>query len=123
MKKRNIENKELLDVLNRLRKNKKPVWKKTRELLLLPNRKRIAVNVSKLSKLSKASKDGEVTFVVPGKVLGGGIIKNKFRVIGFEYTTSALKKLKDAQCEYYRFKEIFNDKGETKTKGPFIIIK
>ncbi len=84
-KKRNIENKRLLNLLNLLRKAKKPFWKRVRELLSRPRRKRVEVN---LSKIDKYSNEGE-TIVVPGKVLGGGILSKPVRIVAFSFSESA----------------------------------
>ena len=119
--KRKFENVELLDILNRLRKNKTPMWQTVRKILSLPARRRTSVNISKLSKLARKGK--EPFFIVPGKVLGAGVIKNKFKVINFECSNSAADKMKSAGCENYKLSEIIDNKGKVKIKGQFIIVR
>ncbi len=92
MIKRNIENKRLLQLANKLRKAKKPFWGKVRELLLKPRRKRIAVNISKIDKYSR---EGE-TIIVPGKVLGTGTITKPIRIAAFSFSESAKRMIKEA---------------------------
>ena len=96
--KRNIENKRLLELLNNLRKAKKPFWKRVRELLSKPRRKRVAVNISKIDKYSK---EGE-TVIVPGKVLGSGNITKPLRIVAFSFSETAKKQIQEAggKAEY-----------------------
>jgi len=119
--KRRFENVELLNILNRLRKNKKAIWKRVRALLSLATRKRVSVNINKLSKLAK--KENDSYLVVPGKVLGAGMIKNKFKVISFEYSKTALDKIKSAGCESYRLSDVVDDNGKIKVNGEFVIVR
>ncbi|MCC7570094.1 50S ribosomal protein L18e [Candidatus Micrarchaeota archaeon] len=119
--KRSFENPNMLETLNRLRKNKKPLWKRVREILASPTRKRISINVSRLSKLSKKHKD--VVFVVPGKILGSGAIKNKFDVLSFSVSDSAVQKMKQAGCKHYDLKESVDQKGQISVKGNFMILR
>ena len=116
---RKIENPELLQILNRLRKNKTKFWKMVRTNLLKANRQRANVNINKLSKLAK----DDFVLVVPGKVLGKGIIKNKFTVIAFDYSKSTIDKMNEMKCNHYKFADIFDDKEQIKVKGKFMIVR
>lgn len=99
-------NKIRLYTLNYLRKmaNKHdaPIWRRVRELLGRPKRRRIAVN---LSKINRYTIDGD-TVVVPGKVLGAGDIKKKIVIGAFDYSESAYKKLIEAGCTVLSIKEL-----------------
>ena len=90
-----IENKRLLALLNRLRKAKRPFWKRVKELLSLPRRKRVAVNISKINRFST---EGE-TVVVPGKVLGSGKLEKPVRVAAFAFSKTAKKLIEEAGGE------------------------
>ncbi len=68
------------------------IWKTVAEYLEKPKRQRIAVNVSKINRYTK---EGDLV-VVPGKVLGTGEINHKVKVAAFEFSSSALHKIKRA---------------------------
>lgn len=70
-------------------KQNNQVWKRTAELLNLPRRRHVTVNVSKLSKLHK---DGEIS-LVPGKVLGDGEFESKLNVAAYEFSPRAKEKI------------------------------
>jgi large subunit ribosomal protein L18e len=70
-------------------KEQKGIWKRTAELLNIPKRRHVTVNVSKLSKLYK---EGEIT-LIPGKVLGDGEFENKLNVAAYEYSPRAKEKI------------------------------
>lgn len=95
------ENKLLIKTLNLLRKsaskNNAPVWRRVRELLGKSKRNRVAVNISKLNRYTD---EGDVV-VVPGKVLGAGLLDHKITVGAFSYSESALKKLREVGCKIY----------------------
>ena len=122
MMKRNFENSELIMTINRLRKNKKALWKKIRELLQLSKRRRIHVNISKLSKMAAKHKD--IVFVVPGKVLGSGVINHSFSVMALDYSKSALDKIiASSKCKSYRLADEIDEKGCIKLKTRFMILR
>jgi large subunit ribosomal protein L18e len=70
---------------------KQAIWKTVAEMLEKPSRQRAAVNLSKLERLAKRFK--EKTFLVPGKVLGTGILNEKILVAAYQYSASARKKI------------------------------
>ncbi len=73
-------------------KYKAPIWDYVAELLERPSRRRVAVNVSKINRYAK---DNEVV-VVPGKVLGAGILTKKVTVAAIAFSESALRKIVNA---------------------------
>lgn len=68
---------------------KTPLWKRVATDLEKPARNKRVVN---LYKLEKFCKDGE-TVVVPGKVLGTGVLTKKVTVIAHNYSADALEKI------------------------------
>uniref|UniRef100_A0A7C2VB19 Large ribosomal subunit protein eL18 n=1 Tax=Ignisphaera aggregans TaxID=334771 RepID=A0A7C2VB19_9CREN len=66
------------------------VWRYVAELLARPARRRVVVN---LSKINRHAKDGD-TIVVPGKVLGAGIIDRKVTVAAVAFSQQAVLKIK-----------------------------
>lgn len=80
-----IENKRLLELIVQLKTAQKDVWKKVARELSKPTRRRPAVNVSKIEEYSG---DGE-TVLIPGKVLGSGMLTKKVEVAAFSCSASA----------------------------------
>lgn len=114
---RNIENKRLLHLLNKLRKAKKPFWKRVKELLEKPRRKRVAVNISKIDQYSK---EGE-TIIVPGKVLGSGRISKPLRIVAFSFSESAQRLIKEAGGETAYIEEIVDKEQDNVSQFRIII--
>ncbi len=61
------------------------IWKRVAELLSRPSRKRAAVNVGKIE---RHTNDGDVV-VIPGKVLGSGLLSHKVTVAALNASASA----------------------------------
>lgn len=74
------------------KENNAPIWNAVAELLSKPRRKRIFVNISRINRFSK---DGDV-IVVPGKVLGSGLINHKITVGAFKFSEAAKRKIEAA---------------------------
>ncbi len=68
------------------------LWKKLALDLEKPTRQRRVVN---LSRINRFSKENEIV-VVPGKVLGSGILNHKLTVAAYQFSQSALEKLQKA---------------------------
>ena len=83
-------------------KNDAPIWKRVAELALKPSSIRRVVNVNKISKLSKA----DDVILVPGKVLGTGIISHKIILCSFSISNSAADKILEAGGKIISFTEI-----------------
>ena len=102
------ENILLIKTLNLLRKSANkydaPIWKRVRELLQNSKRRRIAVNVSRINRYTV---EGDVV-VVPGKVLGAGIIDHKVTIGAFSYSMTAKKKLVEEGCIILNIEELIN---------------
>lgn len=62
------------------------------ELLSRSSRRRVAVN---LSKISRYAGDGEIV-VVPGKVLGSGTLTKKVTIAALSFSLTALEKIKSS---------------------------
>ncbi len=61
------------------------IWKRVAELIARPARKRVVVNIGKIDRYTK---DGDV-IVVPGKVLGAGILTHKVTVAALNASAAA----------------------------------
>ncbi|MCD6434357.1 MAG: 50S ribosomal protein L18e [Candidatus Diapherotrites archaeon] len=99
--------KTVAEIEKQYRKTKARVWKKIIEELQKPRRKRIEVNLNKLSKLGKKFK-GKI-LVVPGKVLGEGEIDGKISVAALSFSKAAEEKIK-GKGKVFSLKEILNKK-------------
>jgi len=92
MKKKTKDNPVLASLIDSLCREKKPIWKRVAEELSRSRRQRAEVN---LSKLDAYAEDGG-TVLVPGKVLGTGVLSKKVTVAAFSFSDSAKKLIKDA---------------------------
>jgi len=87
---------------------KQAIWKTVAEMLEKPRRQRAALNLSKLDRLAKKFK-GKI-LLVPGKVLGTGILNEKIAVAAYEYSHSAQKKIASAHGKSVSLAELVESK-------------
>lgn len=87
------------------RENKAEIWRYVAELLQRPRRLRPQVNVSKINRYTK---DGDVV-VVPGKVLGTGVLDHKVIVAAYSYSESAKEKIEDAGGRAISIEELIEE--------------
>ena len=88
----NIYKRKLIRQLEKLSdKTDKAIWEKVSEILSRPRRKRVAVNIGKINRLAN---DGEI-IIVPGRVLGGGLLEKKLVVIAESFSKTAWQKILD----------------------------
>lgn len=104
----------LLAVENSAKKSR--FWKRVGEMLSRPRNRRVEVNLSKISRLTKPGD----RVVVPGKVLGGGSIKHNVTIAALSFSSAALNKLKASGCTVMRIDEF--TKVEPKGSGVKIIV-
>ena len=114
MKRTGPTNPLLRDLIGELKKrsNEQAVnlWKRIALDLEKPTRIRRIVNISRINRFTK---DGE-TIVIPGKVLGSGILKHKLNVAAFSFSQGALNAIKKANGTAMPLTELIkkNPKGE-----------
>jgi large subunit ribosomal protein L18e len=72
---------------------KAAIWRKLAENLSKPKRRRIAVNLSRINRYTKA---GE-TIVVPGKVLGTGKLNHPLKIAALQFSEQAEQKIAQAE--------------------------
>jgi len=88
----NIHKRKLIRQLKKLSdKTDKAIWEKVSEILSRSRRKRVAVNIGKINRLAN---DGEI-IIVPGRVLGGGLLEKKLVVIAESFSKTAWQKILD----------------------------
>lgn len=71
------------------------------KLAALPRRKMIIVNVEQLEKVCK---DGD-KIIVPGKILGNGMLSKKLRIVALSASEDAREKIKKAKGEFITIEE------------------
>lgn len=113
MKKLKSTNPELLTVIRSLRKKARdsdaPIWRDVAQRLSSPRRERVAVNLSRLNRHTKAKE----TVVVPGKVLGAGNLEHSISVAAFSFSSQARSKIFNAKGKCLSIPELLeaNPKG------------
>jgi large subunit ribosomal protein L18e len=102
---------ELIKDLKRLsNKEKVKLWARIAKDLEKPSRMRRIVNISRIN---RHSKEGE-TIIVPGKVLGTGMIKHKVNIAAFSFSQSAMESIERAKGVPLYINDLMkqNPKGE-----------
>ncbi|MCX8194463.1 MAG: 50S ribosomal protein L18e [Candidatus Pacearchaeota archaeon] len=82
-------NAELVDLINKLLKQKQPLWQQLAKYLSRPRKKKFSLNIGKLDRLTK---EDEVV-IVPGKVLGKGELSHRLTIAALKFSNNASKKL------------------------------
>lgn len=82
--------------------NSAKIWKAVAEMLEKPRRQRVVVNVGKLERVVE---EGDVV-IIPGKLLGGGVIVKKVTVAAFKTSPKAVKKVLEAGGEVLTIPEL-----------------
>lgn len=100
-------NPELVETINLAKKNKN--WFKVAEILSYPRRKKFEMNLSKISENAKGS-----IVLIPGKVLSQGELNKKIKVVAFNISENAKKKLENAKIEYSSILEEIKKNPEAK---------
>jgi len=100
----------LVVLVNRLKMEKKPFWKRIAQMLERPRRRMVTVN---LSKIEKYGKEGTMV-VVPGKVLGDGRITKKMTIAAFKFSESARKMIEQNGGKIISISEVVENKIEPK---------
>ena len=90
---RRKSNPSLVETITEAKKH--DAWNKIAENLAKSRRKKISKN---LFEIDKATKEGD-TIVIPGKVLSVGFLNKKIRICALNYSSSAMKKIKENKSE------------------------
>ena len=96
-------------LINALRKastkHNNGIWKRVAELISRPSRKRAAVNVGKIG---RHTNDGDIV-IVPGKVLGSGVLPHKVTVAALNASTTARSLIVGSGGSLITINELLND--------------
>jgi len=114
MKRTGPTNPLLQDLIGELKKrsNEQSVnlWKKIASDLERPTRNRRAVN---LSRINRYTKENEI-IVVPGKVLGSGMLNHKLTISAYQFSEQAKDKIEKANAKIISLLELSKDKPNGK---------
>jgi len=106
-------NPNLIQLIKELKRfsyeNDAPIWKDIAKRLENPSSKWAEVNVGKIERIAKENE----MIIVPGKMLGTGIINKPVTVAAFRFSKDAEKKIQDAGGNVLSIIEIIdkNPKG------------
>ncbi|MEM2888162.1 MAG: 50S ribosomal protein L18e [Candidatus Bathyarchaeia archaeon] len=91
------------------RENDAGIWRDVADKISRPKKTRISVNISKINRLTK---ENEVV-IVPGKVLGSGMINHALTVAALDFSKQAREKILEAKGKCLTLQEIveMNPKG------------
>jgi large subunit ribosomal protein L18e len=91
------------------RENKVAIWREIAGFLSKSKRARKAVNISKINRITE--KDDQI--IVPGKVLGSGILNHPITVAAFDFSKIAKYKIIEAKGKCLSITELIesNPKG------------
>ncbi len=94
---------------NKSRENDAEIWRNVANKISRPKKTRISVNISKINRLTK---ENDVV-IVPGKVLGSGMIKHALTVAALDFSEQARAKIIEAKGKCLTLQEIVeeNPKG------------
>jgi large subunit ribosomal protein L18e len=90
------------ELKNASKKNDAPIWLKLAKTALKSNSTQKTIN---LKKINENSDEGNA-IIIPGKVLGTGILSHKIILASFSISNSAAKKIKDSGGEIIKFSEM-----------------
>jgi|TARA_B100001964_G_scaffold223674_2_gene269820 large subunit ribosomal protein L18e len=114
MKRTGATNPLLQELIGELKKraNEQSVnlWKRVALDLERPTRSRRAVN---LSRINRHTKENEV-IIVPGKVLGTGILNHKLTISAYQFSDQAKDKIEKAGAEIVPLLDLSKDKPNGK---------
>jgi large subunit ribosomal protein L18e len=106
--------KTIADLKEASRKNETPLWRSIATRLEGPARNWPSVNVSKLE--YNIDKNGKA--IIPGKLMGTGIITKKMTVAAYSFTTSAKDKIQSAGGKCLTYNELI----KSVPKGTNIVV-
>jgi len=86
------------------------LWKRIAVDLERPTRNRRAVN---LSRINRNTKENEI-IVVPGKVLGSGVLNHKLKISAFQFSEQAKDKIEKSGAEIVSLLELSKEKPNGK---------
>jgi len=92
-----ITNPKLKSLIQELKKKptEAKLWKRIASDLEKPTRNRRIVNISRINRFTKENE----TIIVPGKVLGSGLLDHKLTIAAYTFSKGALDKINKANAK------------------------
>jgi len=90
---------------NTSRENEAKIWREIASRLETSGRNYAEVN---LSKINRYANNGE-TILVPGKVLGSGVLEQSVKVAALNFSASATSKIRDAKGQCMTIEQLLAD--------------
>ncbi len=94
-----------LDLIKRLMKEDRPVWKRVARELSRSRKNRAEVNLSSINKLTKP----DDIVLVPGKVLGEGSLDHAITLAYYRISSGALQKVQAAKGTAMRIEDLLRE--------------
>jgi large subunit ribosomal protein L18e len=114
MRKTHSPNTHLQSLIEELRKTATvqdaPIWKRIAFELSRPTRERRIVN---LSRINRFCVDNE-TIIVPGKVLGSGVLERKITIAAFDFSDTAREQIKNRNGNTLTISELLRQNPQGK---------
>ena len=98
------------DLRHHASQKKAPFWRRIAEDLEKPTRQRRNVNVSRLARNTAANE----VVIVPGKVLGSGIVSHGITVAAWSFSEGARKKITESKGKCITIQELLKEKPDGK---------
>jgi len=114
MKRTGPTNEHLKQLITELKKEsnnqKNKIWKRIAQDLEKPTRNRRIINLSRINHTTKKNE----TIIVPGKVLGSGILNHELTIAAYAFSESAKKQIQQANGKTISIQELLktNPKGK-----------
>ena len=86
------------------------IWKRIALDLEKPTRKRRIINLSKINRYTKENE----TIIVPGKVLGTGMLDHKLTISAYQFSSSALDKIDKVGARIVSLSELIKESPKGK---------
>lgn len=82
-----------------------PLWSRIAFELEKPTRKRRVVNLSRINNYAKENE----TIIVPGKVLGSGILDHKLTIAAYQFSDGAMEKINSAKAKAVTIQDLMKE--------------
>ena len=116
IRKTQTTNKVLFDTIRELKKLSAKtgvnVYKAVAAKLAAPASQRPEVNLSRIEKFAQENE----TIIVPGKVLGTGLLNKKVTIVGFRASQSAIEKIEKSGSKFIEIRDYVSKKHDSKIR-------
>lgn len=86
------------------------IWKRIAKDLEKPTRSRRQVNLSRINRVTKKDE----VIIVPGKVLGTGVLNHSLTIVAWSFSNGALQKMEHANAKALHIKDLMKESSKGK---------